>query len=67
MIDTFLIMDQTEKTFEKTGSIGEVFIPLEIYKLNSTFETRNRSLFPVISTFVFGECYLHKFQQMNFN
>ena len=30
---------------EKTGSIGNVFIPLEIYKLNSTFETRNRSRF----------------------
>ena len=30
---------------EKTGSTGKTFIPLEIKKLNSTFETRNRSRF----------------------
>ena len=31
-------------------------------KLNPTFETRNRSHFCAISTFIFGECYLCPFQ-----
>ena len=52
---------------EKTGSIGKVFIRLEILTLNSTFETSKRSrFFCVISTFVFVECYLRQFQQTNF-
>ena len=41
-IGTFLI---TLNQLEKTGSIGKGFIPLEIKKLNSTFDTRNRSRF----------------------
>ena len=42
MIGAFLI---TLTQLEKTGPTGRVFIPLEILKLNSTFETRNRSRF----------------------
>ena len=42
MTGAFLI---TFAQLEKTGSTGKVFIPLEILKFNSTFETRNRSLF----------------------
>ena len=42
MIGAFLI---TLTQLEKTGSIGKVFIPLEIYILNSIFEIRNRSNF----------------------
>ena len=42
MIGAFLI---TLTQLEKSGSIGKIFILLEILKLNSTFETRNRSRF----------------------
>ena len=38
MTRAFLI---TLTQLEKTGSTGKVFIPLEIIKLNSTFQTRN--------------------------
>ena len=42
MIGAFLI---AWTQLEKTGSIGKVFIPLEIYKLNSIFEAGKRSRF----------------------
>ena len=42
IIGAFLI---TLTQLEQPGSTGKVFIPLEIYKLNSTFETRNFSHF----------------------
>ena len=62
MTDTFLIkLTQTEKT----GSMIQLFIPLGNLTINSTFKNRSRSFFRAISTFVFGECYLHNFQQMN--
>ena len=60
-IRTFLIL---LTQVEKTGSISKTFILLETLKLNSTFETRNRSRF---SKIVIGEHYLCNFQQINFN
>ena len=42
MTGTFLI---TLTQLEKTGSTVKAFITLEIYKLNFTVETRNRSRF----------------------
>ena len=42
MIGAFLI---TSTQLEKTGSIGKVLFRWEIFKLNSIFETSNRSRF----------------------
>ena len=42
MIGAFLI---TLTQLKKTGSIGKVFIPLEIQKINFTFENTTRSRF----------------------
>ena len=51
---------------EKTGSIGKIFIPLGNLKIPfSKLEIVH--VFCTIYTFLFGECYLCHFQQINFN
>ena len=44
-LEQIMIVLITLTQLEKTRSTGKVFIPMEILKLNSTFETRNRSRF----------------------
>ena len=65
MIGIFLIK---VTQFEKTLSIGKDFVSLENLQIKFYFRNYKKFAFLwAISTFVFGDCTLLNFQQMNLN